>query len=147
MREETTAKNWEESSSSDHGVKPGLSIPRSGFTILLYIYIECISNHVMAGPSLWRIETHDFSMTFGTRVVSAPSTHFFFSRKQRHPSPLGGPDFYVGLEREAKGPVLDIAYKTGRVLSAGSQAGVDADGIDLFQPMLDAARRNAAALG
>jgi SAM-dependent methyltransferase len=58
-----------------------------------------------------------------------------------------GIDFYVGLAREAKGPVLDIACGTGRVLLPVLQAGVDADGIDLFLPMLETARNKAAALG
>jgi SAM-dependent methyltransferase len=58
-----------------------------------------------------------------------------------------GIDFYVGLARAAKGPVLDIACGTGRVLLPVLQAGVGADGLDLFQPMLDTARRKAAALG
>jgi SAM-dependent methyltransferase len=58
-----------------------------------------------------------------------------------------GIDFYVGLAREAKGPVLDIACGTGRVLLPILQAGVDADGLDLFRPMLDTASRKAAALG
>ena len=58
-----------------------------------------------------------------------------------------GIDFYVGLAREAKGPVLDIACGTGRVLLPVLQAGTDADGMDLFQPMLDTARRKADALG
>jgi SAM-dependent methyltransferase len=58
-----------------------------------------------------------------------------------------GIDFYVALAREAKGPVLDIACGTGRVLLPVLEAGVDADGMDLFQPMLDTARRKAAALG
>ena len=48
-----------------------------------------------------------------------------------------GIDFYVGLAREAKGPVLDIACGTGRILLPVLQAGADADGLDLFQPMLD----------
>ena len=58
-----------------------------------------------------------------------------------------GIDFYIGLVREAKGPVLDIACVTGRVLQPVLQAGIDADGMDLFQPMLDTASRKAAALG
>src|SRR5262245_12585912 len=44
-----------------------------------------------------------------------------------------GIDFYVGLARAAKGPVLDIACGTGRVLLPVLQAGTDADGMDLFQ--------------
>jgi SAM-dependent methyltransferase len=58
-----------------------------------------------------------------------------------------GIDFYVNLAREAKGPVLDIACGTGRVLLPVMQAGADADGLDLFQPMLDTARRKATELG
>ncbi len=58
-----------------------------------------------------------------------------------------GIDFYVELARQAGGPVLDIACGTGRVLLPMLQAGVDADGLDLFPPMLDTARRKAAALG
>jgi ubiquinone/menaquinone biosynthesis C-methylase UbiE len=58
-----------------------------------------------------------------------------------------GIDFYVGLAREAKGPVLDVACGTGRILLPVLQAGADADGLDLFQPMLDTARRKADALG
>jgi SAM-dependent methyltransferase len=58
-----------------------------------------------------------------------------------------GIDFHVGLARAAKGPVLDIACGTGRVLVPVLQAGIDADGLDLFQPMLDTARRKEAALG
>jgi SAM-dependent methyltransferase len=58
-----------------------------------------------------------------------------------------GIDFYVGLAREAKGPVLEIACGTGRILLPVLQAGVDADGLDLFEPMLDRARRKAAGLG
>ncbi len=58
-----------------------------------------------------------------------------------------GNDFYLGLARAAKGPVLDIACGTGRVLLPLLQAGIDADGMDLFPPMLDTARRKATALG
>ena len=58
-----------------------------------------------------------------------------------------GIDFYVGLAREAKGPVLEIACGTGRVLIPVLQAGADADGLDLFPPMLETARRKAAARG
>src|SRR5262245_379433 len=58
-----------------------------------------------------------------------------------------GIDFYVGLARAAKGPVLDVACGTARILLPVLQAGADADGLDLFQPMLDTARRKADALG
>jgi SAM-dependent methyltransferase len=55
--------------------------------------------------------------------------------------------FYVELARAAKGPVLDIACGTGRILMRLLQAGADADGMDLFEPMLETARQKAAALG
>jgi SAM-dependent methyltransferase len=57
-----------------------------------------------------------------------------------------GIEFYVGLARETKGPVLEIACGTGRVLLQVLEAGIDADGLDLFEPMLATARRKAAAL-
>lgn len=58
-----------------------------------------------------------------------------------------GLDFYVGLARGADGPVLDIACGTGRILLPCLQAGVDIEGLDLFEPMLDRLRTKAAALG
>jgi SAM-dependent methyltransferase len=58
-----------------------------------------------------------------------------------------GLDFYVALAREAKGPVLDIACGTGRILLPCLQAGVDIEGLDLFEPMLNTLRAKAAALG
>lgn len=58
-----------------------------------------------------------------------------------------GFDFYVGLGREAKGPVLDVACGTGRILLPCLQAGVDIEGLDLFEPMLNTLRSKAAELG
>jgi SAM-dependent methyltransferase len=58
-----------------------------------------------------------------------------------------GLDFYVALAREARGPVLDIACGTGRILLPCLQAGVDIEGLDLFEPMLKTLRAKAAALG
>jgi 2-polyprenyl-3-methyl-5-hydroxy-6-metoxy-1,4-benzoquinol methylase len=58
-----------------------------------------------------------------------------------------GLDFYLGLAREAKGPVLDIACGTGRILLPCLQAGVDIEGLDLYEPMLAPLRAKAAALG
>jgi SAM-dependent methyltransferase len=58
-----------------------------------------------------------------------------------------GLDFYVTLAREASGPVLDIACGTGRILLPCLQAGVDIEGLDLFEPMLKTLRAKAAALG
>lgn len=57
-----------------------------------------------------------------------------------------GLDFYVALAREANGPVLDIACGTGRILLPCLQAGVDIEGLDLFEPMLKTLRAKAASL-
>ena len=58
-----------------------------------------------------------------------------------------GLDFYVGLAREANGPVLDVACGTGRILLPCLEAGIDIEGLDLFEPMLRALRAKAAARG
>jgi SAM-dependent methyltransferase len=58
-----------------------------------------------------------------------------------------GLEFYVALAREANGPVLDIACGTGRILLPCLEAGVDIEGLDLFEPMLQTLRAKAAALG
>jgi SAM-dependent methyltransferase len=58
-----------------------------------------------------------------------------------------GLDFYVALARAASGPVLDVACGTGRILLPCLQAGVDIEGLDLFEPMLRTLRAKAAALG
>jgi len=58
-----------------------------------------------------------------------------------------GLDYYVALACEAGGPVLDIASGTGRILLPCMQAGVDIEGLDLFEPMLKTLRTKAAALG
>lgn len=57
-----------------------------------------------------------------------------------------GLDFYVALAREASAPVLDIACGTGRILLPCLQAGVDIEGLDLFEPMLKTLRAKAACL-
>jgi SAM-dependent methyltransferase len=58
-----------------------------------------------------------------------------------------GFDYYTGLAREARGPVLDICCGTGRILLPCLQAGVDIEGLDLYVPMLDTLRRKSAELG
>lgn len=58
-----------------------------------------------------------------------------------------GLDYYVGLARDANGPVLDIACGTGRILLPCLRAGVDIEGFDLFEPMLETLRAKATALG
>jgi SAM-dependent methyltransferase len=56
-------------------------------------------------------------------------------------------EFYVGLAREAGGPVLEVTCGTGRILLPSLQAGADIDGLDLFPEMLAVLRGKAAALG
>ncbi|MFN0021637.1 MAG: class I SAM-dependent methyltransferase [Pirellulaceae bacterium] len=58
-----------------------------------------------------------------------------------------GLDFYTALAREAQGPVLDIACGTGRILLPCLQAGVDIEGLDLFEPMLKTLRVKGTSLG
>jgi SAM-dependent methyltransferase len=64
---------------------------------------------------------------------------------------LGGLDFdlpfWLGVGRAAGGPVLEVGCGTGRVLLPLLEAGVDADGVDLFPAMLERARAKAAARG
>jgi len=55
-------------------------------------------------------------------------------------------DFYVALARQAKGPVLEIACGTGRIMLPCLQAGADVDGLDNSEPMLTQLRKKAAAL-
>jgi SAM-dependent methyltransferase len=57
-----------------------------------------------------------------------------------------GLDFYMDLARSARGRVLDVACGTGRILIPCLQAGVDIEGLDLYQPMLDQLRHKAQAL-
>lgn len=56
-------------------------------------------------------------------------------------------EFYVELARAARGPVLEAACGTGRILLPTLQAGVDIDGFDLAPAMLDHLKKKAAALG
>lgn len=58
-----------------------------------------------------------------------------------------GSDFYTDLAREAQGPVLDIACGTGRILLPLLQAGIDIEGLDLFEPMLKTLRAKAMTMG
>jgi SAM-dependent methyltransferase len=55
--------------------------------------------------------------------------------------------YWLSVGREAGGPVLDLGCGTGRILLPLLEAGVDADGVDLYVPMLDRARDKAAAKG
>ncbi len=58
-----------------------------------------------------------------------------------------GLDFYVTLAREADGPVLDMACGTGRVMLPCLRLGLNVEGLDLYDGMLDRLRRKAAAEG
>lgn len=55
--------------------------------------------------------------------------------------------FHVELARQARGPVLEIACGNGRVLIPCVEAGVEMDGLDQDEEMLQDARRKLAAAG
>lgn len=55
--------------------------------------------------------------------------------------------FYLGLAREANGPILDLCCGTGRFLVPAMQAGCDVDGVDLFPGMLERLKTKATAAG
>jgi SAM-dependent methyltransferase len=56
-------------------------------------------------------------------------------------------DFYVGLARQTKGPILDVACGTGRIMIPMLQAGADVEGLDNAPSMLERLRVKARALG
>jgi SAM-dependent methyltransferase len=56
-------------------------------------------------------------------------------------------EFYLGLAKASRGPVLEVGCGTGRVLIPMLQAGVDADGLDLEPAMLARLESKAQALG
>jgi SAM-dependent methyltransferase len=58
-----------------------------------------------------------------------------------------GLEFYLGLAQAARGPVLDVACGTGRIMLPCLKAGVDIEGLDLFPGMLSRLREKATALG
>ncbi len=58
-----------------------------------------------------------------------------------------GLDFYVGLARAARGPVLDVCCGTGRIMLPCLEAGVDIEGVDLNAPMLERLRTKARQRG
>jgi len=55
-----------------------------------------------------------------------------------------GLDFYLGLARAARGPVLDVACGTGRIMLPCLKAGVEVEGLDLFPAMLARLRNKAS---
>jgi SAM-dependent methyltransferase len=56
-------------------------------------------------------------------------------------------DFYVGMARAARGPVLDVACGTGRILLPCLAEGIDIEGLDFYEGMLARLRKKAAARG
>jgi len=55
--------------------------------------------------------------------------------------------FYLAEAKNARGPVLEIACGTGRILLRLLQEGIDADGIDSSGAMLSELRKKAKTLG
>jgi len=55
--------------------------------------------------------------------------------------------FYVDLAKASRGPVLEVACGTGRILIPTAEAGVDIDGFDLEPAMIARLRAKAAAAG
>ena len=55
-----------------------------------------------------------------------------------------GLEFYLGLAQAARGPVLDVACGTGRIMLPCLKAGVDIEGLDLFPGMLSRLREKAS---
>ncbi len=53
--------------------------------------------------------------------------------------------YWLAVAKDANGPVLEIGCGTGRVLLRLLEAGADADGIDLAEPMIERLRARAAA--
>lgn len=60
---------------------------------------------------------------------------------------LGDREFYRELAIEADGPVLEVGCGTGRIYLDLLAAGVDADGFDLSEGMLDVLREKAGERG
>lgn len=58
---------------------------------------------------------------------------------------IGDIEFYRELAREADGPVLEVGCGTGRVYLELLRAGIDADGFDISEEMLEELERKAAA--
>jgi SAM-dependent methyltransferase len=56
-----------------------------------------------------------------------------------------GLNFYLELARQATGPVLDVACGTGRIMLPCLRLGLDVEGLDLYEGMLDRLRHKAAA--
>jgi len=60
---------------------------------------------------------------------------------------IGDREFYLGLARNAGGPVLELGCGTGRLYLDMLDAGIDADGLDASRDMLDRLEAKAADRG
>jgi SAM-dependent methyltransferase len=68
------------------------------------------------------------------------AARFYDAAYRRHPELLGDVEFYLGLAREAQGPVLELGCGTGRVLLEIAAAGFPCTGLDPSPSMLEALR-------
>lgn len=59
----------------------------------------------------------------------------------------GEVEFYVDLARACRGAVLELGCGTGRITLPLAEAGCEVVAVDLSEPMLERARRKAAAAG
>src|SRR6476469_762992 len=77
--------------------------------------------------------------------MESRATSGYYRHPERYdrtsPGIPGDVDFYVGLAREAAGPVLELGCGTGRVTLAIAQAGIPVVGLDREANMLAAAVR------
>lgn len=58
-----------------------------------------------------------------------------------------GFDFYQNLIRQTNGPVLEVCCGTGRILLPALKNGIDIEGLDYYEGMLNCLRRKAAEQG
>ncbi|MFW6376634.1 MAG: class I SAM-dependent methyltransferase [archaeon] len=77
--------------------------------------------------------THDYFDSIAT----------FYDAKYRDQE-VGDRDFYLETAHEADGPVLEVAVGTGRIYLELLREGIDADGFDISENMLDVLRKKAA---
>ena len=83
--------------------------------------------------------------------MSGPILESPYDRPERYDRMLDDLDFdqsfWLRVAKEGGGPLLDVGCGTGRVLLRLLEAGIDADGLDLSEPMAVRARERAAARG
>lgn len=60
---------------------------------------------------------------------------------------IGDVEFYLDLARHVDGPVLEVGCGTGRIYLELLQTGIDADGFDISDEMLDVLEQKATAMG